>query len=171
MEIKKAADHILFQLQEVVYQVSEEDFRKPIEVLSNSSLGQHIRHTLEFFICLSDGYNSGKINYDKRSHDTQIENDKDLSLDLIARMREFILKNTSDQNMILEASYDPVSDQNNSTVNTTYLRELVYNIEHTIHHMAILKIGIRDLCPYVNIPEGFGVAVSTLKYRAKYLNQ
>jgi hypothetical protein len=42
---------------------------------------------------------------------------------------------------------------------------LVYNIEHAVHHMAIMKIGIREVADYINLPDNFGIAVSTLRYR------
>jgi len=169
MEIKKAVDNVLSQLQDVVGQVNDSDFRKPVDILGGATLGQHIRHTLEFFICLMEGHKSGIVNYENRSHDSQIENDKILTMDLLGRIKDFVLASPNDKSFILEASYDPFSSQNDH-VETTYRRELVYNIEHTIHHMAIIKIGIKAICPYINLPESFGVAVSTLKYKAGFQN-
>jgi len=169
MEINKAIDGVLSQLQDVVDQVNESDFRKPVDILGGSTLGQHIRHTLEFFVCLMEGYKSGTVNYDSRTHDFQIENDKVLTMDLLGRIKDFVFANPTDKSFTLEASYDPVSNQNDQ-VETTYRRELVYNIEHAIHHMAIIKIGIKTICPYIELPESFGVAVSTLKYKAGFHN-
>ena len=91
MEIKKAADNVLSQMQDVIGQVNDSDFRKPVDILGDSTLGQHVRHTLEFFIRLMEGYKSGVVNYDNRSHDLQIENDKDLTMDLLGRIKDFIL--------------------------------------------------------------------------------
>ena len=65
--------------------------------------------------------------------------------------------------MILEALYN--DDSNELTrFHTNYYREVAYNLEHTIHHMALIKVGI---CEFTDIlvPEGFGVAASTIKYR------
>ena len=44
-------------------------------------------------------------------------------------------------------------------------RELVYNIEHAIHHMALIKIGIKEVAPQLQLPEGFGVANSTIRHK------
>jgi hypothetical protein len=50
-------------------------------------------------------------------------------------------------------------------------RELVYLIEHTIHHLAIIKIGLNQGYPHLVLPVNLGVAPSTLLYRDKILEQ
>jgi len=49
-------------------------------------------------------------------------------------------------------------------VETNYYRELIYNLEHTIHHMALIKVGINEVS-CIAVPEGFGIATSTIKFR------
>jgi hypothetical protein len=69
-----------------------------------------------------------------------------------------------DRALTLEVGYDADSDDC-VTISTNYFRELTYNIEHAIHHMAIMKIGVREIAPYIPLDENFGVAVSTVRYR------
>ncbi|MFK7899334.1 MAG: hypothetical protein AB8B61_01115, partial [Cyclobacteriaceae bacterium] len=45
-------------------------------------------------------------------------------------------------------------------------RELIYVIEHTVHHMAILKMGAIINFPSVKFPENFGFAQSTIDYQS-----
>ncbi|MEM9328327.1 MAG: DinB family protein, partial [Bacteroidota bacterium] len=80
MLIQQAARGLLHQLTSVLTQLTDEDFSKPIGVLSGSSVGQHVRHTIEFFICLMDGVGKGEINYDNRKHDQFIQEDRKLAL-------------------------------------------------------------------------------------------
>ena len=147
----------------VVEQITEEDFCKPSNAL-NATIGQHLRHTLEFFICLEQGYELGVVNYDKRIHNKAMENDKFIALQTILQIREFINAGQGDKSLKLEVGYLPDSDES-ETINTNYLRELVYNIEHAVHHMAIMKIGIREVADYIVLPSDFGIAVSTLRYK------
>ena len=57
-------------------------------------------------------------------------------------------------------------EEGNSEENATSLnRELTYNNEHAIHHMAILRIALMQESMNVSISENFGVANSTIKYR------
>jgi uncharacterized damage-inducible protein DinB len=163
-QLTEACVNILNQLQDVVRQMDEGDFVKPSSVLSHSTVGQHLRHTLEFFFCLQAGSKSGRVNYDKRSHDKIIETDKILALHAIERIKAFVTVQSTDQPLLLEVGYAR-HDDTCFTMNTNFFRELTYNIEHAVHHMAIMKIGIRDVAPYVQLPYDFGIAVSTLRHK------
>jgi hypothetical protein len=165
MNLNNACTNILAQLSDFVEQLSEFDFSKPSETLSHATIGQHLRHTLEFFICFEQGYASGVINYDKRSHDVLIETDKFIALSTINRIGNFIQSLVEEKELKLEVGYDLGKDEF-ITIKTTAHRELAYNIEHAIHHMAIIKIGIREVAPYVKLSPDFGIAASTIRHKA-----
>jgi hypothetical protein len=164
MNISKACIYILDQLASLVHEIEERDFTKPSEALSNSTVGQHLRHTLEFFICFEQGFEKGLINYDKRAHDKLIESDKFIALGTISKISGFIHTLNVNKPLKLEVGYD-LSHEEFVTIETNATRELVYNIEHAVHHMAIMKIGIREVAPYVTLPFDFGVAASTVRHK------
>ena len=164
MQLTKASFQILDQLESAVNQIKTEDFVKACTTLGGSTIGQHLRHTLEFFLCLEKGFDDGLINYDKRDHDKLIESDKFIALGSISRIRNFIGNTKEDKVLKLEVGYERHSEAC-VTINTNYFRELTYNIEHAVHHMAIMKIGIRELAPYVKLSDQFGIAVSTIRYK------
>jgi hypothetical protein len=162
MQLTRACILILDQLEYVVESVSDEDFVKVCPILGNVTIGQHVRHTIEFFLSLNEGYKSGVINYDKRAHDKMIETDRILALASIGRIRQFI-SSASNRKLILEVGYERHSNDHTS-IDTNFFRELSYNIEHAVHHMAIIKIGVRAVAAYVQLPADFGIAVSTLRF-------
>ena len=164
MNISKACLQILDQLTHLVHQIDEGDYIRSSEALSNSTVGQHLRHTLEFFICFQNGYDAGVVNYDKRAHDKLIETDKFIALGVIRRISDFVSALSENKNLKLEVGYD-LAKEEFVTVETNSMRELVYNIEHTVHHMAIMKIGIREVASYVTLPADFGVAASTVRHK------
>ncbi len=164
MQLITACDAILNQLSSVVEKLDETEFTRPSEFLSGSSIGQHLRHTLEFFICLEQGFKHGVVNYDKRAHDKLIESDKYIAISYISRIQHFIKDNGKDRPLKLEVGYDLQHDEP-ITIETNFYRELTYNIEHAVHHMAIMKIGIREVAPHIVLPSDFGVAASTIRYR------
>lgn len=164
MNLSRACINILDQLEDLVRQIEPDHFSQPIEILSMSTVGQHIRHTLEFFICLEHGSGSGLVNYDKRSHDKLIESDKFLARNTIQNIRLFVGSQDQDKPLRLEVGYDLEREQF-ITIHTNFSRELVYNIEHAVHHMALIKIGVREAAPYVQLPADFGIAASTIRYK------
>lgn len=164
MDLSKACIQVLCQLKELVEQIKEEDFTKPSAALSQSTIGQHLRHTLEFFLCFEKGFYQGIINYDNRAHDKQIESNKYVALNAINTVIAFV-ENTlfNAKSLKLEVNYNLHSNEF-MTVETNAARELVYNIEHAVHHMAIIKIGVAELVPYIKLPSNFGVAASTIRH-------
>jgi hypothetical protein len=46
-------------------------------------------------------------------------------------------------------------------------RELLFAYDHAVHHLAIIRIGIKAACPDVLLPASVGVAPATVKYHQK----
>ena len=95
-----------------------------------------------------------------------METDPAFALDTINQIQQQI--GTIDANLpinvpcAIEAQLDSV---NSNAITTTIERELLYNIEHTIHHLAIIKIGLKIVAPEISVSDHFGVAASTLEFR------
>jgi uncharacterized damage-inducible protein DinB len=164
MELSDACCTILGQLSNIVKQIDSGDFSRPSKTLGNSTVGQHLRHTLEFFICLEKGFNVGVVNYDQRDHDQQIETDKYFAQSVIDRIQRFVSDRNPNRPLLLEVGYER-DNENSQSIETNYYRELTYNIEHAVHHMAIMKIGLREVAPYLDIPANFGIALSTIRHK------
>jgi len=164
MELSKAATRILDQLDSLIEELTDKEYTQPLIVLNNATLGQHIRHTLEFFICLQEGLDNDLINYDKRSHDKLIETDRSMAQANISNIKEFLLNQHPNKELTLELLYGEQEDKSN-LIKSNFARELAYNIEHGVHHMAIVKIGALALRPTLQLAPDFGVASSTIRYR------
>ena len=46
-------------------------------------------------------------------------------------------------------------------------RELHYNVEQCIHHLALIKVALKIIRPDIELSESFGVAPSTIQHRKK----
>ena len=163
MEVKEACQNLLDQIGGVIEQISGAEFVRPVQAFNGATIGQHFRHSLEFFQCLMNGYNQGVISYDKRNHDRNLETNKLLALAAINKIKLFIDHCDLNREIDLQVSYDPDSDDE-ITVGSNIAREITYNIEHVVHHMALVKIGIKEVCATVTLPPEFGIAISTIKY-------
>src|SRR5215467_133643 len=161
MQLQKGINHVFVQILDLLEQLTANHYRCPIPILSNASIGQHVRHILELFLCLDAGYEKGIVNYEKRKRDLDIETDKDLATHLLLQIYENIGK--ENRSLKLETSYEEFSSET-ILIDTNYSRELVYNLEHTVHHMALIRIGINTIAD-IYLPEDFGVAASTVRHR------
>ena len=163
--LAEATQKILSQLYEFSSALGQERFTQSIPELSGSAIGQHTRHVLDFFDCLLEGYKTGIVNYDKRKHDIKIENDLSLSLSCLCEIKKAIPNLKGHKALELQCSYALSENDKPVFIRTTFERELTYNIEHAVHHMAIIKIGAMFIAPEIFIPADFGIAASTLKYQ------
>jgi hypothetical protein len=162
MNLRTASINVLDQLEMVLMQMKEEDYHQLIASL-DASIGQHVRHILEFYLCLFEGLEVGKINYDHRRRDKSIETDRTVALDLIGDIKTRIEGQEENPELILNLKYGDNTNQN-IVLRTNYDRELAYNIEHTIHHLAIVKLGFKEIFQDIQLPENFGIASSTVRY-------
>ena len=162
MQLEKATLHIFKQLEDVISGINAGHYNQPLEILYGATIGQHVRHSLEMFICLNTGYPLNEVNYDARRRDKAIEENKDTALNVIHKLG-LELNKPDKQLRVLSTGW--VEDGKAESYATTYCRELVYCMEHAVHHMAIIKIGLKAAAPQLQLPDGFGVAASTLKYK------
>jgi uncharacterized damage-inducible protein DinB len=161
MELQKIVSHVFLQLSLSLDQLENEQFGCPCKNLSGNTVGQHVRHIIEMFQCLETGYMSGEVDYDRRRRDHRIESDKKFATELLQEITgQLTRKNKSLQ---LLTYYDDLSVLP-ERIETNYYREIAYNLEHTIHHMALIRVGLRELGD-ISVDDSYGVAASTLKYR------
>src|SRR5689334_17121018 len=142
MQLQNSIKHVFTQLSDSLEQLSEAQFTQPSKRLFQATIGQHVRHIIELFICLENGYRTGIVNYEKRKRDIRIETDKVFAQDLLFGISQSV--NKPDKELLLEANYNEQSDET-VFINTNYYRELLYNLEHTVHHMALIRVGINEI--------------------------
>ena len=161
MELQKAVQQVFLQLTDSLNQLQPDQYVHSCKNLSGNTIGEHVRHIIEMFQCLDAGYQKGEVDYEKRKRDKQIETDKDFATNLLKEISRQI--SGENKTLYLLTYYDELQEQPEK-ISTNYFREIAYNLEHTIHHMALIRVGLRELG---NLPvdDSYGVASSTLKYR------
>jgi hypothetical protein len=135
-----------------------EEYTAPCADLSNATIGAHTRHIIELFQCLETSYETGIVNYDSRQRDFRIQNDAAFAAITI----EALLSNINKPNKNLQLQQGV--DGELLSMETNYQRELLYNLEHCIHHQALIKVALLQSAT-VEVDANFGVARSTIEYR------
>ncbi|QNK64767.1 DinB family protein [Pedobacter sp. PAMC26386] len=162
MHLNKTISSLLAQLQNLLEELSDEQYCMPVIALSNATLGQHTRHIAEFYLELDHGYQNGIVNYDNRKRNYKIETFRIFTIHLLQEISAGMIKENKELKLI--ADYGTAINDEICIVETNYFRELLYNLEHTVHHMALMRIGVTAVSGII-LPVDFGVAASTIKFR------
>jgi len=152
--------HILEQLQAVLLGLGPEQYRRPLQVMDGGTVGKHTRHIIELYLCVFKGYERGEVCYDSRKRDPALEEDRDSALRALENIKNQLHREDKELNLI--GSFEDETFD----IPSNYKRELLYNLEHCIHHLALIRPALREL-GMSEIPESFGVAPSTMAYRKK----
>jgi hypothetical protein len=160
-ECKENLESIAYLLEKL----SPDQYQHPSYYLSGASIGQHIRHIIEFYTCLSQAYKeSGSINYDQRKRAMLLEKDPKEAVNVIVQLISWLQTDKILGEVSLVAAYS-ASNDNACTIPSSFQRELAYCLEHCIHHQALIKIGLFEQGLSNLIDQEFGVAPSTIKFR------
>jgi hypothetical protein len=163
MNLRENAVHCLTDLKIVIENLSDVYFCLSSDLLFGSTIGQHCRHIIEFYQCLETQSKNGFVNYDLRKRQPEIENFRIKAIETIEHLVNWLsgVKTDFDLKLIVnQSSIEGFQEE----IGSSLYREIAFNIEHAIHHMAILKIGIFSVCPDFEFPENFGVAPSTVRH-------
>lgn len=154
----KSINNSLDELINLLNQLSDESYSKSCEALSNASIGEHTRHILEMFQCLEKSYDPGILNYDNRERNERIQTETEFAKQCILEIKSAL--KTENKILFLEQMIDGLTFR----IQSNYYRELLYNLEHCIHHQALIKVAVLQ-CENISLNENFGVASSTIEYR------
>ena len=157
--------HVLYDLRWFLSGIEPVHYQASLEVLSGATIGQHTRHIIEFFQCLlqqSADDAMPVINYAMRKRDYLIESAPDHALNAVNALCERLGDIQIEKQCLLDSTEH---GEDSILVPSTIARELIYTIEHAIHHLAIVKIALKIINPQLSLPQHFGVAPSTIRYR------
>ena len=152
-------------LGNLISSLSDEQFIRQIRFLGKASIGGHTRHIIELFQCTVNGYTSGGVDYFNRTRDLRLERDKIFAFCTIEQLKQDVRLPDKQLRLSVEQT-DSVGD---SHVLTTYSREIIYNTEHAIHHLALIKVALMEIGLDI-VDKDLGMSYSTIKYKATLKN-
>ena len=155
---------LLDELAQVIAALGDEQYvQMPVGVMP-SSIGGHVRHSLDHARALLASAATGRIDYDHRVRGTPVETSRSAALDairgLIAELRALrpgSIERSLTLRMMMTTDGKPLE------LSTTFIREAGYVLSHTIHHNAIIGVMVKTLGAW--LPERFGYAPSTIAFQ------
>jgi hypothetical protein len=166
--IFKVTIMIFFQLTQQLQALSNllsllnnKQYSHKIEHLGNASIGGHTRHIIELLQCAVKGHARSEVDYVNRTRNLMLELDKNLAGATIDNLKQAVHLPDIKMKLITEE----LGGTAKVSVTTTYNREIVYNTEHVIHHLALIKVALIEMNLNI-VDNNFGMAYSTIKYKA-----
>ncbi len=124
------------------------------------AVGPHLRHCIEHFRLLLDGWRSGSVDYDARPRDVRAERDPRIVRQALNELEGSLAAIRSDdltREFVVIQSAAPGRPPLASPSRLD--RELVFLSGHTIHHIAIMVLAGR--AAGVDVPSRLAIAFST----------
>jgi len=168
--LKQSIDQII----SIVEQLQNLNEVKQQYLYCELNIGKHIRHITDNFLALIHGINTGVIDYNRRNRGTKIETSIDAALTDLQQLISW-LKNyeSSTKGEEIHKAIKIFSEIDclhtiNQEFNSTIARELLYMINHTIHHAA--HIGLIAKNQGIEIPLNTGIAPCTMTFLRAHNN-
>lgn len=148
-------------LTSLISSLTDDQFTRKSPHLGEATIGAHTRHIIELMQCTYEGYLTGMVDYLNRSRNLALENDRLFALSALQKFDDTLLN--PDKQLELAVEFN-ARQPGNYQVKTTYYREIVYNTEHIIHHLALIKVALIEMNIQIRNPH-FGMAYSTISYK------
>ncbi len=127
-----------------------------------SAIGRHVRHVLDHYTALQIGIKKNEIDYDLRSRDSEVETDSDLAVEKINKTMEWMRGHIRLDAPLLMKTEVSLDCQETCVVESSLKRELVYLLNHTVHHVAYITLVLRTLG--ITVDQHVGIAPATQSY-------
>jgi uncharacterized damage-inducible protein DinB len=155
---------VIDQALDLLVEMDDVSFQQIFSPYFSGSIGQHLRHVVDHYTNLLDGFETGLINYNKRHRFSPIESSIEVCQQAFEDVKRGLAELLPAQlaqsvSVMTEIS---ISEHDDALVKSNVERELVFASSHAIHHYALIKI-IRQM-QNANVPDTFGFAPATLSY-------
>jgi len=164
MPCSTSTEYIFDQINDILCVLTEADYVQPLHVFNGSTLGQHCRHIIDFYRCVIQGAFCGEVNYACRDRSSAIENNIELAQSQLAELQRIVRELCNDEPLKIVTDFHQDVGNEHEVVQSSIGRELMYAYDHAIHHLAMIKIGIKENFSYVDIDRTVGLASSTINH-------
>ena len=167
MDCKQGTELITAQISYLLDQLDHESYTMSIPLFHGGTIGQHMRHILEFYICLFEGAHQTKVDYNSRKRDLVLSDQINAAKAVLEYIDNTVKYLYEHQGLQIVNEFCNEADDDRDQYFSSIGRELQYAFDHAVHHLAIIRMGIETTLPHIRVDPELGIAPSTLKYRKK----
>lgn len=162
---REILNNTLDQVEQVLSELHNLPEQTANSLYKESRCGAHIRHILDHWDAVLTALKSASslIDYDKRNRLSVIEHDRFACADKIQTIKSDIIRMdvSYDAKVSIKSEFNTESQQSKH-FDSSLEREWLYVINHTIHHLAHIRLIL--LSNNVELPAYIGIAPSTRSY-------
>ncbi len=149
---------LLEKASRLVETLSDSDYaaRSPL----GASVGSHLRHIIDFYRCFLRDEASGRIDYDNRQRDSELERSRTRAISALRTITESLRGQSWTEGATVEVHIEATHPPDFTL--STRDREIQFILSHTIHHLALISYILTERG--VSVPPDFGFAPSTLEH-------
>lgn len=132
-----------------------------------AGVGPHFRHCLDFYRCFLRDLDKGRIDYDLRDRQPELESSVEatqIAIESIAIELTAIDSDQGSREILIHHDEFPGEQPATSWQRSTVARELRFLASHTVHHFALIAHLVRQ--QGIEPGEEFGIAPATLEFWA-----
>jgi uncharacterized damage-inducible protein DinB len=167
MDCKQGTRLITDQINTLLELLDEDVYTQSIPLFHGSTIGEHMRHILEFYICLIEGVGQATIDYNGRKRNKVLSEQINAAKATLAYINSAINQMSEGQDLQILNEFCTEEEEGRSQYYSSVGRELQYAFDHAVHHLAIIRMGIQTSFPHLQVDPELGIAPSTLKFRKK----
>lgn len=165
MNCREGNQQIIRQMTDLLDMINNQIYTQPLEVFKGSSVGQHFRHILDFYLCLIKGIQAGTVDYAGRDRNPLAESDIHFIKQAFCNVSQTIDQFSEETQVKVRGDFSTQVEQRPELLSSIG-RELMFAYDHAVHHLAMIKIGIAIVAPNLTLDSNLGVAPSTIKHRS-----
>lgn len=154
---------VLDQTISLLQRLSPDQYRQPVASVFGTSIGAHVRHCVDHHLQFLRGLDSGRVDYDARDRDSDVETSLARGLLSVQQLVERIAS-VDQRRQVLWIRVDQDAQEDGWQI-SSFGRELAFLLSHTVHHQALIAM----ICRHLGVPveEDLGVAPATLRFRTR----
>jgi hypothetical protein len=164
MNCKQGTAIIIEQMTELLDRIAPAVYSQSLSLFNGSSIGQHFRHIVDFYGCLSRGISDGRIDYAQRQRDSRVETEPSYAAGVLNQFYDQLSGTDEAASVEIVADFSSDFNETRPVVLSTVGREMMYAYDHAVHHLAMIKMGLKAAAPSVEVDKNLGVAPSTIKH-------
>ena len=160
--MRTALANALEQLNDILVELDQIPRQLADNVYKEASVGQHMRHVFDHMLAIKLAIAEGLVDYDKRDRGNEVETDRLMASQQLSLLRLWIQTEDFDNHKVAVASEIDCENTQCMRFDSNLNREILYVINHTIHHAAHIKLVLAQFG--INLPAHIGIAPGTASF-------